>query len=298
MAAEDSMVKWLTREVAAINVEPLTRLELYHAVEGEGAERCQIFPVDESPDIQVQAEEITEVAQRDAETRSAGMMQRYVVWAYHGEQPEPQSQYPFTIRGRATGALLASMDSEPATDRGERAQQMRQLENQHRLIMLMADSTAGRLMTELDRERVRREKAEDRAAEWMKLTEELGDKKEERAIERMKEEAKVRRMDDFGAFFMSMMPLIAAKLFAGKFPISESAETRSERDKTVGQILKNLSTEEGMAILGALQGRNKMAFQQLYQSYREDDEKEQAKKPVSFRDNERRLQLAKGGNNT
>lgn len=288
MIADQKLVKWIETEM--ITGDTVNRFELYHAVEGEGAERCQIFPVEEGMNLGELAQQIWDVAEHDAETRTAGMPQRYVVWSYHGEAMEPQSQHPFSIRGRASGPLMmSSQDSEPATDRGERAQQMRQLENQHRMIMLMADSTAGRLVTELQREQARREKAEDRMMETIRREQDLLDRKAEREIELAKQESRAKLLHDFGQTIMSLVPLLGAKFLSGMNPIGGTSDGAA-RDQAIGRILKNLSQEETMGIMNNLTMMNKMAFLELYKSYKEDSEKEEAKKPELFRDGkERRL---------
>lgn len=285
MIAEESLVKWLEMELAALTTgEPLAKLELYHAVEGEGPEKCQGFIIQEGANVQELAQMVWDVAEHDAGTRSAGMQQRYVIWAFHGESLEPQSQHPFTIRGRSQGSLMAvGLDSEPATDRGERSQQMRQLENQHRMIMLMSDAVAGRLISELDRERARREKAEDKVVAAIQREQDMLDRKQERELALAKSEARARHVDTAIGTFLGMVPLIGAKLLSGDKPIGGTAHGAA-RDQAVGRILKGLSTEEGMAIMNGLQGQNKLAFIELYKSYKEDDEKDQAKKSPVLRD--------------
>jgi len=293
MIADQKLVKWL--ELEMITGEPVNRFELFHAVEGEGAERCQVFPTEESMNLAELAQQIWDVAETDAETRTAGMPQRYVLWSYHGEAMEPQSQHPFTLRGRAAGALMtSSQDSEPATDRGERAQQMRQLENQHRMIMLMADSTAGRLVTELQREQARREAAETRMMEITRREQDLLDRKAERDLAVAKEESRQAVIHDLARSVMSFVPLLAAKFLAGTGPIAGTANGAA-RDQAVGRVLKNLSTEEIEGVMSNIKDKNKLAFIELYKSYRDDDAKEQEKKPIPFRDRERRLLKPVGG---
>jgi hypothetical protein len=175
------------------------------------------------------------------------------------------------------------MDSEPATDRGERSQQMRQLENQHRMIMLMSDAVAGRLISELDRERARREKAEDKVVQSILREQDMLDRRQERELAQAKEEARARHVDSAIGTFLGIVPLLASKFLAGNEPIMGTAHG-SARDESMARILKGLSPEEGMAIMNGLKDKNKMAFIELYKSYKEDDDKEQAKKHPLFRD--------------
>jgi hypothetical protein len=293
MVVEAHLVKWLKIEIANLGeAGSLSRLELYHVVEGEGSDKIQSFTPEEGQEVDLLAQSIWEIAEHDSTTRTAGMPQNYSIWAYRGESTEPSSQHRFVLRGKNTIGLGAE-SSEPATDRGERSQQMRQLENQHRIIMNMATELSGRLSSEIERERSRRERSEDRMMELLDTHQQLLDRRQERDLERARAEAKERRMDMMADFLMTMAPLIVAKLISGKDGLSGLAG--SARDQAIGKLLKSLSEEEIMGVFNSVKGQNQMALLELYKSYREDDEKAQNEKPSLFQDKERRLLSIEGG---
>lgn len=285
---EAHVVKWLKLEVANLGeAGTLAKLELYHVVEGEGADRLQIFTPEEGEDVDMLAQKIWDVAEHDTTTRANGMPQHYAIWAYRGESPEPSSQHRLVLRGKGIGTFNSGEGSEPATDRGERGQQMRQLENQHRIIMNMATEFHTRFAADLQKERERSERSETRMMELLDTHQALLNQDHQRRLEQAKEESKERRMDMMSDFLMTMAPLLMAKFLGGEKGITGLAT--SARDSAIGNFLKGLSPEEAMSVMGAVNGNNKIALIELYKSYQEDDSKKQDEKPTIFQDKERRL---------
>lgn len=278
-------VKWLTLQIADLTSRgPITRFELYHTVEETPAERIQVFNLDEeeSSDPEELGGAIWEMAENDAGTRAMGTPQRYVIWSFRGDNEEMDSQYSFNIRGKQMTHAYDGESSEPATERGHTGQMMRHNESMHRMMMLMTDATAGRLAGELQQERKRREEVENKMLETMKLHQELLDRKADRDLTEAKEAAKARRHDELMGFFLSMAPLVMSQ-FMGHKGMGGTASA-AMRDTAIGKILKGLSQEEAMAVLGALKGQNQLAFMELYKSYAQEDQEAEAKKPIPFRD--------------
>jgi hypothetical protein len=87
-APSQNLVKWLTRMLADItDAGAIGRFELIHKIEGEHAERLDIWRCDtdspRSPDELGQ--EMQDAAQRDAQSRVSGLPQRYVVYAFRAQ---------------------------------------------------------------------------------------------------------------------------------------------------------------------------------------------------------------------
>lgn len=278
-------VKWLTVQIADLTSRgSISRFELYHTVEEAPAERIQVFSLEEEEgaDPEELGQAIWEMAENDAASRSLGTPQRYVIWSFRGDMDEMDSQYAFSIRGKQVTHAYDGESSEPSTERGHVGQMMRHNESIHRMMMLMTDATAGRLASELQQERRRREEVENKMLETMKLHQDLLDRKADRDLTEAKEAAKARRHDELMGFFLSMAPLVLSQ-FMGHKGASGTASA-AMRDTAIGKILKGLSQEEAMAVLGSLKGKNQLAFMELYKSYAQEDAQEQAEKPIPFRD--------------
>src|SRR3990172_103786 len=136
----------------------ISRLELWHAIDGEGGEvlrpiRMEDREEDEDPDTLTQ--EIWDIAEHDATTRPLGSNQRYVLQAYREvDSRQPETTHPFLINGRAINQLLGG-DTEPPTEKGLVASAIRQSSELHRMMVQLTDSSAVRLARELDYEHKR-----------------------------------------------------------------------------------------------------------------------------------------------
>jgi len=279
------IVKWLTLQIADITERGgINRFELYHTVEESPAERIQVFDIGDGVDPQDLGQSIWDMAENDASSRALGVPQRYVIWSFRGEAQEMDSQWAFAIRGKTV--LRGSMDlgesSDPPTERGIAGAVLRHNEALHRMVMLMTDATAGRLAAELQQERKRRAEVEDKMLDTMNLHQQLLDKKAERELYEARETAKARRHDELMGFFLSMAPLLASQ-FLGQKGFGADAGA-AMRDTAIGKILKGLSPDEAMGVIGALKDQNRLAFMELYKSYAQEDAADQEKKPIPFRD--------------
>ena len=141
----------------------ITKIELHHAVEGEGSEMMCVVRVSDDADHDDVAQEIWNTAEEDASTRMSGRMQRYVMiarWAGEGEEP---LRKPFLMNGKATLDLMSG-DTEGSTPAGTMGQMMRHTEKLHTSIMQLTEMTAGRLARDLEQERKIRMRLEDERA--------------------------------------------------------------------------------------------------------------------------------------
>ena len=269
--AHPDTVKWITIQIADITARGnISRFELYHTdADQQPAERLQISSVEEGIDPQDLGQSLWEMAENDAASRALGTPQRYVIWSFRGESQEYDSQFAFSIRGKSLmkGNLDMGESSDPANERGHTGQMMRHNESLHRMMMLMTDATAGRLASELQQERKRREEVENKMMDVMQLHQNLLDKKADRELAEARETAKARRHDELMGFFMAMAPLMASKFLGigGEMGGTPTAM----RDKAVGQIIERLSEKEASGVFNSLDGHNKLLFTELRKSYQE-----------------------------
>jgi len=104
-----TFVKWLTKHLADLTEAGIiTRFELIHKIESEHAERLDIWrnDADSGHAPQELAQEIQDAAERDAQSRTSGQPQRYVVYAYRGTEAMHESQHAFPGEGDVSARAL------------------------------------------------------------------------------------------------------------------------------------------------------------------------------------------------
>ena len=122
-----TFVKWLTKHLADVTEGGMiSRFELIHKIESEHAERLDIWrnDADSGHVPQELAQEIQDAAERDAQSRTSGQPQRYVVFAYRGTEAMHESQHAFLVKATFQPARFGD-DSEPATEKGVISHYMR-----------------------------------------------------------------------------------------------------------------------------------------------------------------------------
>lgn len=285
--------RWLSKSADDLTGDgAVSHYELYHSNDGGvGAERLMRFPAAESPDgIDDLAQMIWDAAEGDAKTRVNGHPERYIVLSFRAEQPEHDSQHAFVLRDRGTISMFGDTDS--PTPHGHLGQNMRHTEKLHQMLVSMTEVTTGKLMRD-NAELVKRcERAEGQQLDMMETYQKLLDRSMERQLEQAEAMSKAKRKDEMTSFAMGLLPLLAAKFFAGDNSIAGmlsqagGASPGSLRDDAIGKFLKNLSPEEVQGVFTSLQGQNRAVLLELYKSYAEDDKKAQEAKPEIFRDKE------------
>jgi len=274
MLPPTDLLKWVRTQLTELSEDGgIDRFELFHAVEGEGLERCQIWRKVQDCDADELSEEIFSIAEQDANTRSREVPQRYILHAMWGEDREPNSVFPFVLQGR--GVLnYSGGNTEPANEKGVIAHMMRHDERLHNLLTQITEVTAGRMAREIDQLQKRAHSAEAQLLETYKLQQDLLDRKHERDLARVKEERATQRHDEIMSFVMSMAPLIASQLLGGK-ATAKQLPAKSARDDAVGRFIGGLSETEVKNVLSALAQHNQIALLELYQSYQADYLKKQ-----------------------
>lgn len=276
----------VTRWIKARLNEPLTgsgminKIELHHAVEGEGSELMCVVRVGEGADPDDITQEIWNTAEEDASTRMSGRMQRYVMiarWSDDGEEP---IRKPFLMNGKATMDMMSG-DTEGPSPAGTMAQMMRHSEKLHTSLMQLTEMTAGRLARDLEAERKIRMRLEDERSKSIEAIQDLADRKHERDMDIKRESTKQDRHDQVMALLMGMAPLIASKFLgagaAGAAGIAGSLPAAGARDASLHQMMKNLDEEEIMKIMQALKPSNQMVMMELFKAHKEQEEDQVAK---------------------
>jgi hypothetical protein len=263
--ADDKLVKWMLRMLSTMTENGrVSRVELFHTIEGAAADRCIALGIEEGQDVSELAQELWDVAEHDASTRDFGMPQRYVVRLFDTPSGDDHlAVYPFTIRGRATSPYSDS-GSEPANERGMMSQFMRTIENQNRLLVHGAALTSAELERAVNRARI----AEDRELATRRLHEELLDRGAEREIEKAKKLMTAQRTNEIIGQVIPLIPLLVAKFLQGTgLPAAPQLAEKSAFDTEIEAFLKSLSPEETRGIMQSLRGVNQLTMVEIWKSY-------------------------------
>lgn len=284
--SDKDLLKWLKRQFLDIHVgdetpQPLCRVDLLHTVDGDGIEKLETMRVSDDTDPENLAGELYAAAEHDAQTRTSGNVQRYVVLAFRetSERAEHDSSFAFICRVNSSKLLMGG-DTEPPTDKGVTAHYMRHDENMHRIMMQTQEALMGRVATELARETTRREKAEERNDKLKEREEELLDRKFEREMMRAQALQSQKFFAELAGLVTTVAPLVMGRLLAGK----EGAMAPSARDVSVQKFLKSLSQTEVQGIIASLKTPNQIALMELYNSYAESEKVSEAKKERILQD--------------
>jgi hypothetical protein len=279
-APGQNLVKWLTRMLADITeAGAIGRFELIHKIEGEHAERLDIWRSDadspRNPDDL--AQEMQDAAQRDAQSRVSGLPQRYVVYAFRGQSEDHESQHAFLVRPGSHVTRLGE-DSEPPNDKGVIGQSMRHSESVHRLLITGGEVMIGRLSSELEKERDARQKAEQLNWSVFEKYQSLLDREHERRIAEAKELMKARRVDELMGVVTALVPILATKLL-GKPPAAAADQPQlgpatdsapDPKDLAVRHFFSCLSETEITSILGCISSSSQIALAQIHSSFNSD----------------------------
>jgi len=265
-----TFVKWLTKHLADLTEAGIiTRFELIHKVESEHAERLDIWrnDADSGHAPQELAQEIQDAAERDAQSRTSGQPQRYVVYAYRGTEEMHESQHAFLVRATFQAGRFGE-DSEPATEKGVISHYMRHDENVHRLLMSAGDSLLGKLAADLERERTCRVKAEELNWSMTEKYQTLLDREHERRVDEAKELMRARRLDELMGVATALLPIFATKfLGSGAAQEVKRMETTDPKDAAIRRFFANLSETEISSVLGCLSGANQIALAELHRAF-------------------------------
>ena len=311
-APHKSIVEWVTKRRTSLSEgqELISRFELWHAVDGEVSEplgRYEMETRDDDEDPEDLVQEIWNDAQADATTRPQGSYQRYVIKSFRGEGGEgaqPDETRAFAITGTAVSSAMGGTES--PTPRGMMAQEMRQNDNLHGMVIRLADASAGQLAAQLRESREENANLMAQRSRLLDIEQRLLDRSHEREMDKLERQKSGERMDMVLGMITTFGPMILSKLFEGKAlpgpiaammgagsgqgqpgqpgqpggsgsanqgpPADSEAANRVRRamarDAGVGSLLGTLEGDQLKAIAGHLRPDQAMGFMQLYQDFR------------------------------
>lgn len=287
---DKNLRNWIAKRKADLTPDGvITRIELWHVVDGEAGEPLSTFtladrPPDEDPDDLTQ--EIWNEAEEDASTRPQGSYQRYMVRAFRADDNHPEEAKAFLCHGRAITSLIGS-DSHSATPRGALAQELRQNDNLHamviRLCQVMTTTLESRTKSQSDEiESLHRERRG-----LYDLEQRLKDREHEREMERLAKAKADERLDSLVqtglGLLSSVGPLLLGKLLSGSPAAGAVAQAAGlpppgnlhpriagamSRDAALYKIAESLSPEQLEQFIGALRPEQQLAFLELWKELR------------------------------
>lgn len=276
----------------------ITRLELYHSIEGSMGERLATFEMadrDEDEDPDDLAQEIWDEAEGDASLRPTGAVERYVVQAYRGDTREPDEQKAFVVTGKLVTALTGN-GSEPPTERGMIMADNRRTNDLHALVVRMCEATAGSAAVQLQREREENQRLREMGFKYEQARQALLDRQQERDIERDEARSSSQMNQMMMTTLLQLAPVILQKLLTppappgATLPLAPAAppvavpnepsaaaasappavpEAVVIRDATIAELLSTVSMDQMKTLLSTFDGPQKQKFLAVYTSFRD-----------------------------
>jgi len=297
-----SIVDWVTKRRTSMSEdqELVSRFELWHAVDGDVSTplgRYDMETRDDDEDPEDLVVEIWNDASHDAATRPQGSYQRYVIKAFRGEGSSemPDETRGFALNGSAVSSAMGGTES--PTPRGMMAQEMRQNDNLHGMVIRLADASAGQLAAQLRESREEVSNLMAQRSRLLDIEQRLLDRTHEREMDKIERNKSAERMDMVLGMITNFAPMILSKLFEGKGvpgPIGALMSAAGEgqpgasrtgeqgpapgaadrvrramaRDAGLGNLLGTLEANQLQAIAGHLRPDQAMGFMQLYEDFR------------------------------
>lgn len=281
--ADEHLSRWVSHQKNQELVEagPVTRFELWHSsVDHQQGPRLEQFEVNSDSDPDDLAQAIWDTAEHDSSTLGSGRPQRYTVQAWRIDKTEPCASHSFLVSGKSYRAHVSG-ETEPANEKGHLGQLMRHNERTNELMYRVQEASVGRMLKDLEQERLRREKAEERVFNLLTREQDLLDRSQERELERAAALAKAKRIDELMTLAVNMLPVVATRLMAKDGQPTAGSVGASET--AVKKILANMGEDELAGVMGALKPHNQLALLELYQAHQDSIQSEEEAKPELFK---------------
>jgi hypothetical protein len=240
---KESLIKWVSRHLANISEDgSVNHFELAYDGGESGLLRLEQFSVegDDTPDAAEISTIINDVAETDASSRR-GPSHLYAVMAFYGDDADHSSLTRFRLVGKAS-LRDEEIETEPGTEKGVTAQLMRHNEQIMMTMHRVVEATMGKLASDLDAERAKRERLEARSEDIAKLREELLDRKDERDAKAAAAAQNAERMNQILSMLMSQAPLLLAAV-VGAVKKKASSDAPASKEPSLLESFKALLDE-------------------------------------------------------
>ena len=277
---EEKLIRWVRSQMIDLTEEGLAqRLELFHVVKGQGAERLDTIALKEGDSYEDHAQTIWDAAEHDASTRVSSQPQEYVVASFKDSE-EPCSQYRIVMRRFGQHVEMMGSDTEAPNENGIISQQLRHTETLHRVLAGSVETLLARQQNECERLSRRNTQLEEAHLKLIEIYAEANDRKAERELHQAEAQARARRHEQMMGLLMTIGPAVIAQIFKTKNPAGASAA----RDLSMQEFFERLTPGEMQGALQSLKPANQLALVELFKSFGAAHEEEQQQKPEMFRD--------------
>jgi len=259
--------QWLRRQLYAR--DNCSKFAMRH-ISSEGKAGNEVWSIDvpkkglSEEKMETLLGEINQCAYDDA--CGIGGLQRYVVQSFHSGSEKPSQRYVFRVEGESPED--DGMDSEPATQKGLIAQQMRHNEALARTITMMVTQLGPSFNRTIGQLTEHNEKLMDKHMENIVATEELLSLKHTRDLEMKQLESKDKRANDVWEKAQILVPFVANRLL-GKKVLPESIEPQMAMLKA---LLSSFSQEQVQNLMMGMSVEQRMAFLEFYETFRAEHE--------------------------
>ena len=208
------LLEWVRKFRADLTPEgTITRVELYHSIEGEMASGCHVR--EGGRDDERTRDDFQEIWNEGRRKRQRPREVYSAMLSGLREKPKPDEQKAFTNQGSHHGDHGTGAS---ATARGEIMAEMRRTNDLHALVVRMCEATAGSAAVQLQREREENNRLREQTFEYEKLRQAMLDRQLERDIARDDAKAAAAQTQMLWGTLVQLAPVIMTRLLAQPAP--------------------------------------------------------------------------------
>jgi len=280
----DKFVRWYERGVAHPSLPRVTQIVVGHKnADGKTQTIDAIQFQEEVPLIEAMDayHQLNESSTTWAENSGEGM-HYFVLQMFHGKESVPwDSAFPFMMMGRSPDAEVGEFgfSSEGPTGKGLMGQLMRHNEALQGNFMKTVEFNQRFMIHLIQQQGHRLDTMEKRHWDSVQLYEDLLDRRQERELKNLTENAKMVRMNRLYEVLYAVIPLIGAKVLGGNMAmgaIPKQLTNGGPAMDLVRSIMNTVSDEQIPGLMGLLKPDQVAAFMELYNMVKEEDAKRMA----------------------
>lgn len=250
---------------------PISSLQIVQVYAGGGTSPLREWQIPEGSEVDL--EQITQEAldMSDEDAQAFGGAQRYAMIAYFGAGRACEQRSPVWIVSVRRENEDQISESEPATNKGMLAQQMRHNEAIMKLALNTFVQQSSVQQSMLARLAEQLEAAQRDKFESLKLIESMLSEEAERRLAGIRAENREKRLQTGFEHLQLLAPVLINKL-AGQKLLPEKLHPATDALK---RVMGTLTPEQIGKVMGALSPDQAIALSEVYEAFREEHEREQ-----------------------
>lgn len=280
----DKFVRWYERGVAHPMLPRVSQIVIGHKnADGKSTTVDSIPFVEEQPLMEAMDafHQIDEATTTWAENSGEGM-HYFVLQMFHGKENVPwDTLFPFMKMGTSPSAELGEFgfSSEGPTGKGLMGQLMRHNEVLQGNFMKTVEFNQRFMIHIIQQQGGRLDAMEKRHWDSVQLYEDLLDRRQERELKNLTENAKTVRMNRLYEVLYAVIPLIGAKVLGGNMALGALPKQITNGGPAmdmVRSIMQTVTDDQIPGLMSLLKPDQVAAFMELYKMVQEEDQKRQA----------------------